>query len=144
MTQLNGRGHVDIWGRSTQGGDRWQRQRGNASVWERPFHDINSIDLNIWERPVQPSAILERQIQERDRTGRDVWGGLVNMWERRVDDVDIRERQGQDMFEIPTQVGKMISKGTMEIFEMQQNRPELRMSAIIEGLVGERTDPSCT
>ena len=59
------------------------------------------------------------------------------MWERRVDDVDIRERQGQDMFEIPTQVGKMISKGTMEIFEMQQNRPELRMSAIIEGLVGE-------
>ena len=46
------------------------------------------------------------------------------------------------MFEIPTQVGEMISKGTMEIFEMQQNRPELRMSAIIEGLVGERTDPS--
>ena len=78
------------------------------------------------------------------RTGRDVWVGLVNMWERRVDDVDIRERQSQDMFEIPTQVGKMISKGTMEIFEMQQNRPELRMSAIIEGLVGEGTDPSCT
>ena len=48
------------------------------------------------------------------------------------------------MFEIPTQVGEMISKGTMEIFEMQQNRPEFRMSAIIEGLVGERTDPSCT
>ena len=59
------------------------------------------------------------------------------MWERRVDDVDIRKRQSQDMFEIPTQVGEMISKGTMEIFEMKQNRPELRMSAIIEGLVGE-------